>query len=74
MDEVAKHNTAQDCWLAVNGNVLDMTKLMHDLPCGVQPFLIFAGKDVTEEFNTIHPPGIIEKYAPQAVIGKLLSA
>merc|ERR1711957_56240 len=31
----------------------------------------FAGKDATEEFNMIHPPDVIPKYAPDVVIGKL---
>jgi hypothetical protein len=33
--------------------------------------LTFAGKDATAEFNMIHPPDVIGKYAPDAVIGKL---
>jgi hypothetical protein len=31
----------------------------------------FAGKDATEEFDMIHPPGVIEKYAPDVIIGKV---
>jgi len=31
--------------------------------------LTFAGKDATEEFNMIHPPDVIPKYAPDAIIG-----
>ena len=36
--------------------------------------LDFAGKDASEKFNTIHPPGVIEKYAPSALIGKVRGA
>jgi hypothetical protein len=31
--------------------------------------LTFAGKDATEEFNMIHPPDVVPKYAPDAIIG-----
>jgi len=31
--------------------------------------MTFAGKDATEEFDMIHPPDVIEKYAPSAIIG-----
>lgn len=33
--------------------------------------LTFAGKDASAEFNMIHPPNVVEKYAPWAVIGRL---
>merc|ERR1711912_99993 len=33
--------------------------------------LYAAGEDATEEFNMIHPPDVIGKYAPDSVIGML---
>jgi len=69
--EVAKHNTEQDCWVVVNGDVLDVTKFLPDHPGGALAILTFAGKDASEEFNMIHPPDVVGKYAPDAVIGKL---
>ena len=42
-----------------------------DHPGGAKAILIYAGKDATEEFDMIHPPGVIEKYAPSAIIGRL---
>merc|ERR1712060_1003016 len=71
LEEVAKHNTEQDCWVVVNGDVLDVTKFLPDHPGGVLAILTFAGKDATAEFDMIHPPDVISKYAPDAIIGQV---
>jgi len=44
---------------------------LSDHPGGELAILTFAGKDATEEFNMIHPPDVIPKYAPHAIIGKV---
>jgi len=69
LDDVAKHNTKTDCWVVVNGQVLDVTGFLSEHPGGELAILTFAGKDASEEFNMIHPPDVIPKYAPDAVIG-----
>merc|ERR1712117_462936 len=69
MEEVAKHTTKEDCWVILHGRVLDVTKFLGEHPGGELAILTFAGKDATEEFDMIHPPDVIGKYAPDAVIG-----
>jgi len=71
MDEVAKHTTKGDCWVVVSGQVLNVTNFLSQHPGGELAILTFAGKDATEEFNMIHPPDVIPKYAPDAIIGAL---
>jgi len=71
MEEVAKHTSKSDCWVVVDGQVLDVTKFLGEHPGGELAILTFAGKDATEEFNMIHPPDVIGKYAPEAVIGRV---
>merc|ERR1711953_1542307 len=71
MAEVAKHTTKTDCWVVVSGQVLNVTKFLGEHPGGELAILTSAGKDATEEFNMIHPPDVIGKYAPDAVIGEL---
>merc|ERR1711972_907283 len=71
LDEVAKHTSKSDCWVVVNGEVLDVTKFLSEHPGGELAILTFAGKDASEEFNMIHPPDVIPKYAPDAIIGKV---
>jgi predicted heme/steroid binding protein len=71
LEEVAKHTTKGDCWVVVSGQVLNVTNFLSQHPGGELAILTFAGKDATEEFNMIHPPDVIGKYAPDAIIGEL---
>jgi flavocytochrome c len=70
-EEVAKHNTEKDCWVIVNGEVLNVTKFLPDHPGGKKAILLYAGKDATEEFNMLHEKNVVVKYAPDAIIGKI---
>jgi len=70
-DEVAKHNAEKDCWVSINGQVLNVTNFLPDHPGGKKAILLFAGRDASEEFNMLHKPDVIPKYAPDAVIGTL---
>merc|ERR1712045_538539 len=69
LEEVAKHTSKSDCWVVVNGEVLNVTNFLSEHPGGELAILTFAGRDASEEFNMIHPPDVIPKYAPDAVIG-----
>jgi len=71
LDDVAKHNTEKDCWVVVNGKVLNVTNFLPEHPGGKKSILLFAGKDASEEFNMLHKPDVVDKYAPEAVIGNL---
>jgi cytochrome b involved in lipid metabolism len=71
MADVAKHNTKNDCWVVVDGQVLDVTEFLPDHPGGEKAILLYAGRDATEEFNMLHDPKVIPRYAPDAVIGSV---
>ncbi|KAH9163929.1 Flavocytochrome c [Lactarius sanguifluus] len=71
IDEVAKHNKKDDIWVVVDGQVLDVTKFLPDHPGGEKAILLYAGRDATEEFNMLHDPKVIPRYAPDAVIGRV---
>ncbi|KAL7573398.1 hypothetical protein ACA910_006504 [Epithemia clementina (nom. ined.)] len=59
LDEIAKHNTAESCWLiignATNGGpkVYDVTKYLDDHPGGAEVMLDVAGQDADEFFEDI---------------------
>ncbi|KAF9070846.1 FAD binding domain-containing protein [Rhodocollybia butyracea] len=71
LDEVAKHKSEKDVWVVVNGEVLDVTEFLPDHPGGKKAIMLYAGRDATEEFNMLHDPKVIPRYAPNAVIGKV---
>jgi cytochrome b involved in lipid metabolism len=68
MEEVAKHNSQQDCWLVIgnksNGGpkVYDISKYLNEHPGGPEIMLDFAGKDADDMFEDIgHSTGAREK-------------
>lgn len=69
LKEVAKHNKESDCWVVVNGKVLDVTDFMNDHPGGKMAIMTFAGKNATEEFNMVHDPNVVDKYASDYIVG-----
>jgi len=71
LERVATHTTKEDCWVVLNGQVLDVTSFLGSHPGGELAILTFAGKDASEEFNMIHPPDVIGKYAAECVLGPL---
>ena len=50
-EEVAKHSTASDCWMAIEGNVYDVTSFIPNHPGG-QAIALGCGKDATALFNS----------------------
>ena len=51
--EVASHNTAQDCWIIINGSVYDITNFVEEHPGGPEILLETAGKDGSADFEEI---------------------
>jgi len=72
VSEFIKHNKKEDCWVAINGEVYDMTEFVPNHPGGQKVILQNAGYDATPIFAPIHPKGTIEKYLPEEKhLGKL---
>jgi len=53
-DELAKHDKEEDCWVALKGNVYNVTTYLHYHPGGVEELMRGAGRDATELFNEVH--------------------
>ncbi|CAI1620568.1 hypothetical protein SEUBUCD646_0M00940 [Saccharomyces eubayanus] len=70
--EVAKHNSADDCWVVINGYVYDLTRFIPNHPGGSDVIKYNAGRDVTAIFEPLHAPNVIDKYiAPEKKLGPL---
>lgn len=54
MDDVAKHNTPTDCWVAIRGGVYNLTTWINQHPGGKQAILSLCGKDGTTAFTGQH--------------------
>merc|ERR1711972_886503 len=52
MEEIAKHNTADDLWVLINGVVCDVTQFKNDHPGGVDILMENGGKDASAMWNT----------------------
>ena len=51
MNELKKHNTPNDGWIAIKGLVLDVTKWINIHPGGRNAVIRGLGKDYTEEWS-----------------------
>ena len=49
-EELAKHNTEDDCWIVLKGIVYDVTSFLSEHPGGPQSIVAVSGDDVTEPF------------------------
>eukprot|EP00696_Hemimastix_kukwesjijk_P020178 gnl/Hemi2/9665_TR3359_c0_g1_i1.p1 gnl/Hemi2/9665_TR3359_c0_g1~~gnl/Hemi2/9665_TR3359_c0_g1_i1.p1 ORF type:complete len:143 (-),score=45.29 gnl/Hemi2/9665_TR3359_c0_g1_i1:119-547(-) len=50
-DEIAKHRSRTSCWIAIHGNVYDISAMLGDHPGGDSILLEWSGKDATDEFE-----------------------
>ncbi|RUP49170.1 FMN-dependent dehydrogenase-domain-containing protein, partial [Jimgerdemannia flammicorona] len=70
--ELAQHNTQEDCWVIIHGKVYDLTKFLPEHPGGIKVITRWAGQDATPSFESIHPPDIVDHYlGPEVFIGEI---
>lgn len=50
--ELAKHATAENCWMAIRGSVYDLSAFLPDHPSRPEIVLPWCGKEATEAYNT----------------------
>jgi len=64
IEEVAQHNTQDDCWMIINGYVYDITAYFPHHPGGTRSILKFAGKDGTEnvQFHSSKMMHLLDTY------------
>lgn len=50
--EIAKHNSASDCWIIISSKVYDVTNYLNIHPGGPGQIIPYCGKDATDAFDT----------------------
>lgn len=73
--ELAAHDRADDCWMAIDGGVYDFTQYLPTHPAPPSLMLAWCGKEATQAFHTKtkgrpHSP-YAEQLLPQYRIGEL---
>lgn len=52
LEEVATHNTPDDCWMAIDGGVYDLTAYLPRHPAAPAVFTAWCGKDASRAYRT----------------------
>jgi cytochrome b involved in lipid metabolism len=50
--EVARHSSADDCWMAINGTVYNLTAYLPEHPSQPSFILPWCGREATEAYQT----------------------
>jgi cytochrome b involved in lipid metabolism len=69
--DLAKHTNENSCWMAINGNVYDVTKYISSHPGG-NLILLGCGKDATDLFTGIASMGKRHSSRAQSLLAQLL--
>ena len=54
LKQVQQHNSASDCWAAINGGVYDLTSWISQHPGGPERIIPLCGTDASAAFNAQH--------------------
>jgi cytochrome b involved in lipid metabolism len=71
LSEVSKHKDASNCWIAIEGNVYDVTSFVPNHP-GEEAILLGCGKDATEMFNSRPNDGTSHSNKARQLLQKFL--
>eukprot|EP00040_Diaphanoeca_grandis_P031918 m.192218 g.192218 ORF g.192218 m.192218 type:complete len:528 (+) comp32456_c0_seq1:380-1963(+) len=70
-EELAKHNTLDDCWMALQGRVYNVTPYMNFHPGGGEELLRGAGQDATAMFAEVHAWVNFDGFLEKCFVGRL---
>lgn len=62
--ELATHASAEDCWVAVYGEVYDFTDFLEDHPAGAEAIVKYGGTDGTAIFDAVHSKDMLDDFTP----------
>ncbi|KAI9926331.1 hypothetical protein AWENTII_007116 [Aspergillus wentii] len=70
-EEVEKHASAASCWVAIHGSVYDVTDFIPSHPGGSSVILRCAGKDATDEFDSVHDKELLQSLPASSFQGHI---
>ncbi|KAM0210965.1 hypothetical protein ACHAQI_005696 [Fusarium lateritium] len=71
LTDVKSHNTEEDCYIAINGKVYNVTSFLDEHPGGAELLLEVAGEDATEAFKDAGHSDEAHEILPELEIGTL---
>jgi cytochrome b involved in lipid metabolism len=74
LDELAKHHTRTDCWLAIDGFVFDVSRFVPYHPGGPKILEMYAGRDATAPFARNHITGSVLTAIENFRVGRLVES
>jgi len=69
--ELAKHWRPSDAWIAIDGEVYDITSLLESHPGGSKILLDYAGRDASAAFHHLKHSELARSILPGLSVGKL---
>ncbi|KAJ5659910.1 hypothetical protein N7507_006361 [Penicillium longicatenatum] len=66
--DVKQHNSRKSCWVAIHGAVYDVTDFLDTHPGGAKVILRCAGKDATDEFDSVHSLEVLSEALPDSAL------
>ncbi|OCK79485.1 cytochrome b5-like Heme/Steroid binding domain-containing protein, partial [Lepidopterella palustris CBS 459.81] len=71
LKDVAKHSSSEDIWIAIGGEVYDMTRYQEEHPGGKKVLQKLAGKDATKQFRKYHRDAMLLRFKDELRVGVL---
>ncbi|OQE16547.1 hypothetical protein PENFLA_c027G04635 [Penicillium flavigenum] len=60
--DIQTHRVEGNCWIAIHGNVYDVSRFLNSHPGGKAIILRHAGTDATRAFQDVHPAELLDEY------------
>ena len=67
--ELPQHASSDDCWLAIHGNVYDLTEYALEHPGGPEYITDFCGMDATSDYAIEHPESLLRTIRASTWLG-----
>lgn len=62
IQELGRHASQDDAWIAINGTIWDVTAFAPTHPGGAEIVYEYLGQDATKAYNEVHGPSLVSKH------------